>query len=141
MTSWQTLYAGDGAGPYLRLSEPISFWGGVDPATGLITTSRHPQCGENIGGSVLALPPMIGSSSSSGILLELLRSGAAPAAMILAEVDAILIMGCVVGRELKYPCPPVVVGTLPDYPNGTQVRVNALSESQGAHVARERFPA
>ena len=48
----------DGAvsGPVLALSAPLSFWGGVDPATGRIIQVRHPQCGASIAGTVLALP-------------------------------------------------------------------------------------
>jgi predicted aconitase with swiveling domain len=102
------LLEGTATGPLLRLDEPLSFWGGVDPANGRITQPRHPQHGLVIGGTVLALPAAIGSSSSSSVMLELLSRGLAPAALILGEADAILALGVVVAREMGYVTIPVL---------------------------------
>jgi predicted aconitase with swiveling domain len=104
----RVLFAGEAQGELLTLSEPLSFWGGVEPSSGRIIAAQHPQQGAHIGGRILALPATIGSSSSSSVLLELIRSGRQPAALILGHVDAILIVGCLVGRELRYVPPPVV---------------------------------
>jgi uncharacterized protein len=104
----EILFPGCASGPLLRLTEPLSFWGGVDPSTGSITQVRHPQCGLNIAGTVLALPGTIGSSSSSAVLLELIRAGSAPAALLLAEADAILLIGCIVAREMGWAAPPAL---------------------------------
>jgi uncharacterized protein len=92
-------------GPGLILTKPISFWGGVDPATGRIIDARHPERGQVISGTVLALPGTIGSSSASAVLLELVRAGLAPAAIILHEADAILLLGLIVAREMGWPTP------------------------------------
>jgi predicted aconitase with swiveling domain len=100
--------AGEGEGPLLRLTEPLSFWGGVDPATGLITDARHPARGRSIAGTVLALAATRGSSSSSAVLLELIRGGRAPAAIVMGQIDAILALGVVVAREMGWPTPPVL---------------------------------
>lgn len=94
------------AGPLLQLSAPLSFWGGVDPKTSRIIQVRHPQCGTPIAGTLLALPATIGSSSSAAVLLELIRIGKAPAALILGEPDAILTIGCLVAREMGWTAPP-----------------------------------
>lgn len=102
------LFPGRGRGPLLKLTEPLGFWGGVDPDTGDIINVRHPQHRLNIGGTVLAIPMLVGSSSSSAVLLELIRNGSAPKAIILGAIDAILIVGCLVGRELGYAGPPVL---------------------------------
>ena len=93
-------------GQCLALTAPISFWGGVDPATGTIIDARHPQRGRNVAGTVLALPGTIGSSSASAVLLELVHAGRAPAALLLDEPDAILLLGLVVAREMGWPTPP-----------------------------------
>jgi uncharacterized protein len=93
------------AGVPLVLGAPISFWGGVDPASGLIIDARHPDRGQSISGKVLALPGTIGSSSASAVLLELVRTGRAPAAIILHEPDAILLLGLIVAREMGWPTP------------------------------------
>src|SRR5258708_27661032 len=83
----RVLLDGEAMGPPLRLGEPISFWGGVDPATARLTDPRHPQHGVSIAGTVLALAATRGSSSSSAIMLELLARGIAPAAPLLAQPD------------------------------------------------------
>jgi uncharacterized protein len=104
----RVLLPGAGRGRVLRLAAPISFWGGVDPASGRVIDARHPDRGALIAGRVLCLPAMIGSSSASAVLLELLRGGLAPAALILGETDAILALGVVVAREMGYPTIPVL---------------------------------
>jgi predicted aconitase with swiveling domain len=118
--------AGEAQGPVLKLAKPISFWGGVDPATGRISDPRHPNHGAELQGRVLMLPGMIGSSSSSYIMLELMAGRRAPAALIMAEPDAILSLGVVVAREMDYGSIPVLL--LPrdrqaDLPDGARVRI------------------
>jgi len=98
----RVLVAAAGVGPLLRLRAPISFWGGVDPVAGTVADPRHPDHGRSIAGTVLLVPAAVGSSSSSAIMLELLREGTAPAAIVLGRADAILALGAVVGRELGY---------------------------------------
>jgi len=90
----------------LALTAPISFWGGVDPRSGAIIDARHPQRGLNVAGTVLALPGTIGSSSASAVLLELVHAGRAPAAILMDEPDAILLLGIVVAREMGWATPP-----------------------------------
>jgi uncharacterized protein len=102
------LVDGSGTGPLLRLDEPLSFWGGVDPFRGTIIDARHPQHGASIAGTVLALPAARGSSSSSSVLLELVAQGKAPAAILLGETNAILALGAVIAREMGWAPPPVL---------------------------------
>jgi predicted aconitase with swiveling domain len=104
-----TQIAGSASGEILKLRKAISFWGGVDPTTGRISDPRHPDYDEAITGKILVLPGMIGSSSSSYIMLELMSIQRAPAALVLAEPDAILSLGVVVAREMNYGSIPVVV--------------------------------
>ena len=94
--------------PCLALTAPISFWGGVDPRSGEIIDARHPQRGRSVAGMVLALPGTIGSSSASAVLLELVHAGKAPAAILIAEPDAILLLGLVVAREMGWATPPAL---------------------------------
>lgn len=101
--------AGRAEAEILKLARPISFWGGVDPKSGRISDPRHPDHDRAIAGRILVLPGMIGSSSSSYIMLELMAIGRAPAALVLAEPDAILGLGVVVAREMAYGSIPVLV--------------------------------
>jgi hypothetical protein len=104
----RVLVAGEAEGPFVRLGAPISFWGGVDPATGRVADPRHPDHGRGLAGAVLLVPEAVGSSSSSAVMLELLRGGVAPAALLLGRADAILALGVVVARELGHPVIPVL---------------------------------
>jgi len=92
-------------GSALALTAPISFWGGVDPKSGLIADTRHPQTGQSIAGRVLLVPGTVGSSSAAAILLELVHAGLAPAAVVLHEPDAILLLGLIVAKEMGWTTP------------------------------------
>ena len=92
----------------LALTAAISFWGGVDPKSGVITDPRHPQSGEAVTGKILLVPETIGSSSAAAILLELVHANRAPAAIVLHEPDAILLLGIIVAKELGYETPIAV---------------------------------
>ncbi len=94
------LVPGRASGPVLALGEPLSLWGGVDPASGVIIEPRHPDHGRSLAGRILAMPAARGSSSSSSILAELLRGGVGPLAILLGERDEILVVGAVVAQEL-----------------------------------------
>jgi uncharacterized protein len=89
----------------LALTAPISFWGGVNPKTGEIADTRHPQFGQCISKRVLLIPATVGSSSAAAVLLELVHAHRAPAAIVLHEPDAILLLGLIVAREMGYETP------------------------------------
>ena len=84
----------------LRLSEPLSFWGGLDPESGRIIDASHPQVGESISGKILRMPHSRGSSSSPSVLAEALRLGNGPVAIILDRPDPMVVLGAVVARLL-----------------------------------------
>ena len=105
----RALAAGRASGAAFVLTAPLSFWGGLDPATGRISDQRHPQRGELITGRVLVLPGGRGSSSSSSVLAEAIRAGTAPAAILLAEPDLIIVLGALVAAELYGQQVPIVV--------------------------------
>jgi predicted aconitase with swiveling domain len=116
----RVLADGAGEGPALVLGEPLSFWGGVDPASGLIIDARHPQRGISVEGRVLVMGSVRGSSSSSSVLAEAIRAGFAPAGILLAEPDLILAVGAAVAEELYEIRVPVLhlspadVASIPD---------------------------
>jgi predicted aconitase with swiveling domain len=101
--------AGEAEGVVLKLRKPISFWGGVDQKTGHIADPRHPDHPASVAGTILVLPGMIGSSSSSFVLAELMMDGNAPAALILPESDAILPLGVMVAAEMGWGSIPVLL--------------------------------
>jgi len=105
------LLAGVASGIALVLREPLSFWGGVELATGLIIDRHHPAQGQRVAGRILVMPHGRGSSSSSTVLAEGLGAGTGPLAILLGEPDGILLLGALVARELGLAdCPIVVIG-------------------------------
>jgi uncharacterized protein len=109
MARARTLVPGRAEGLVLVLEEPLSFWGGLDPATGRITDVHHPQIGELVTGRVLVMPSGRGSSSSSSVLAESIRAGTGPTAIVLHEPDPIVALGAIVARELYGTEVPVIV--------------------------------
>jgi predicted aconitase with swiveling domain len=114
------LAGGVAGGQALRLDEPLSLWGGVDPGSGEIIDARHPQRGTSVSGRVLVMASVRGSSSSSSVLAEMVRAGCAPAAILLGEADLIVSVGAAVAEELygiRVPIvqlPPAELATIPD---------------------------
>ena len=93
----------------LVLAEGLSLWGGMDPATGELIDTHHPQRGVNLTGRVVVMPSARGSSSSASVLAEAVRVGTAPAAFVMSEPDLILAIGSAVAEELYGKAVPVVV--------------------------------
>ncbi len=102
----RVILPGAASGRALKVAA-LSFWGGVDPDTGALTDPSIAHHGERIGGRVLFVAEPRGSSSSSAVMLELLRNGHAPSAIVLGRVDAILGLGIVVAREMGWPAIPL----------------------------------
>jgi hypothetical protein len=107
--SGRLIAPGRARAPALVLDEPLSLWGGLDPATGRVIELRHPQHGARVTGRVLVLPAARGSSSSASVLAEAVRAGTAPAAIVLGEPDLILALGAAVAEELYGVQIPILV--------------------------------
>jgi len=107
--SGRLIVPGRARAPALVLDEPLSLWGGLDPATGRVIELRHPQHGAQVSGRVLVLPAARGSSSSASVLAEAVRAGMAPAAIVLGEPDLILALGAAVAEELYGVQIPILV--------------------------------
>ena len=122
------LVEGAATGYALTTDTPLSFWGGVDPQTGEVIDRRHPLDGAVISGRILVLPSGRGSCSASGVLLESLSNGTAPAGIIVSEVDPIIGLGAILGEELLGRTMPVVLLTPTEraaIAEGTPVRIHS----------------
>jgi predicted aconitase with swiveling domain len=100
MITATVLNPGEAEGPVLLLDEPLSFWGGFDPATGRIIDVHHPQYGISLASAILLMREAKGSGSAPGAIAEAIRLGSAPAAIILIEADVNLAIGAAVASEL-----------------------------------------
>jgi predicted aconitase with swiveling domain len=127
---------GAAKGQVLASTEPISFWGGYDYHNGEITDRRHPLSGSIAAGRVLALPFARGSSTTTAILLEAVRAGTAPAAILTTGVDAFFALGSIVAKEMYASPVPIVALEAEDFArlrSGDEVEV---SEDGGVRVIR-----
>ncbi len=91
---------GRAAGFALVSSEPLSFWGGYDAKTGEILDRGHPLSGQIAAGKILAIPFTKGSSTTTQILLEAIRAGTAPAAIVSRGEDGFLALASIVADEM-----------------------------------------
>lgn len=105
----QPLVEGEAEGSAVATDTPLSFWGGVDPHTGKVIDRRHPLVDQTIAGQILVLPSGRGSCSASGVLLESISNGVAPAGIIVSEVDPIIGLGAILGDELLGRTVPVLL--------------------------------
>ncbi len=97
----------------------ISFFGGVDPDTGIIIERGHELEGQSISGKVLVFPTGKGSTVGSYTLYRLKYNGKAPAAILNAECETITAVGCIIA---EIPC----IDQLPieNLRSGMRVRVD-----------------
>jgi hypothetical protein len=106
------ILAGRAEGPILASPEPLSFWGGVDPATGQVIDRHHPLAGQVIAGCILVLPGTRGSCTGSGVLLDLALNGKAPAALVFREAEDVVTLGALIAGEM-FGCPLPVLRLTP----------------------------
>jgi predicted aconitase with swiveling domain len=97
----RTIYEGVVQGKALVTSQGISFFGGVDPETGVIVERGHELEGQSIAGKILVFPQGKGSTVGSYTLYRLKHSGMAPAAIINSECETITAVGCIIS---EIPC-------------------------------------
>ncbi|MBN1992252.1 MAG: DUF126 domain-containing protein [Anaerolineae bacterium] len=95
------IYQGRVEGEALVTAMGLSFFGGVDPDTGLVVERGHEIEGQSIKGKVLAFPTGKGSTVGSYTLYRLRRNGLAPLAIINAECETITAVGCIIS---EIPC-------------------------------------
>ncbi|EPF00358.1 cis-3-hydroxy-L-proline dehydratase [Rhizobium grahamii] len=96
----RSILAGSVRGPVIATDEALSFWGGVDPATGCVIDVHHPLHGACLTGSILMMPSSRGSCTGSGVLLDLVLTGRAPAALVFSEAEDVLTLGALIASEM-----------------------------------------
>jgi predicted aconitase with swiveling domain len=94
----RVIKAGRCQGQALVSPEPLSFFGGVDAATGIVVEPGHPLQGQSIAGRVLVFPTSKGSTVGSYILYRLKKAGLAPVGLINTESEAIVAVGAIIAE-------------------------------------------
>ncbi|MBW8299566.1 MAG: aconitase family protein [Hydrogenophaga sp.] len=103
------LIAGAAEGPLLFSDTALSFWGGVDPETGLVIDQAHPLHGRCLEGTILAIPGGRGSCTGSAVLMQLILNGKAPTGMVFSQAEEILTLGVMVAEEMYGRSLPIAV--------------------------------
>jgi len=102
---------GRAEGEALVSSDPVSFYGGIDPETALVIEQGHAAFGKRVAGKVFVFPKGKGSTVGSYVIYRMKKLGTAPAAIINVETEAIIATGCVLaGIPLvdRLDCDPLV---------------------------------
>jgi predicted aconitase with swiveling domain len=95
---------GKASGEAVVTSEAISFNGGVDNMTGIVTEPGHELEGVNIAGKVLVFLTGKGSTGGSYKIYDMVSRGTAPVAFIQVNPEPITTIGAIIGNI------PVVAG-------------------------------
>jgi len=99
---------GEAEGEALVTDAPLSFWGGYDFQTGEIIDRHHPLAGVRAAGRVLAVPFSKGSSTTTAVLLEAVRAGTAPAAILTTGTDPFFALASIVAGVMYGKSFPVI---------------------------------
>ena len=114
------IFTGKAEGEALATAMDISFFGGVDPDTGVILERGHELEGQSISGKVLVFPSGKGSTVGSYTLYRLKHNGKAPLAIVNAECETITAVGCIIA---EIPCVDQV--DIQEIENGARIIVDA----------------
>lgn len=112
MIQGQPIIKGTAEGVCLVSDQPLSFWGGYDQHTGEIIDRRHPLSGQVAAGRILGVPFARGSSTTTAVLLEAIRAGTAPAAILTTRPDHFFALASIVADEM-YGTPLPIIALSP----------------------------
>jgi predicted aconitase with swiveling domain len=85
----------------LATSQPISFYGGVDPDTSEIIEKGHELEGQKVRTKILVFPNGKGSTVGSYTLYRMKKNDMAPAAIINNECETVVAVGAIIS---EIPC-------------------------------------
>ena len=95
------IFGGKAKGNALVSDAAVSFFGGVNPDTGIIEEEGHPLQGRSVSGKVLVFPRGKGSTVGSYTLYRMKKAGTAPIAILNRECETIVAVGAIIA---EIPC-------------------------------------
>ena len=113
---------GTASGEALVTTQSLSFYGGVDPETGVVVEKDHELEGQSITGKVLIFPSGKGSTVGSYVLYQLAKTGKGPVAIINQQTETIVAVGCIIGE-----IPAVDRIPIDEIKTGQQLRIDATN--------------
>jgi len=124
----RAIVAGEADAEALVTHDALSFWGGYDFHTGEIIDKHHPLAGVRASGRILAVPFSKGSSTTTAVLLEAVRAGTAPAAILTTGTDAFFALASIVADVMYGKSFPVIALNPADFAtlrSGEHLRIEA----------------
>jgi len=97
----RVIRAGFAKGTALKSDEPISFFGCVNPKTGVIIEDGHQLEGESVKDMILVFPQGKGSTVGSYTLYRMKKNNTAPRALINGLCEPIVAVGAIIS---EIPC-------------------------------------
>ncbi len=94
----RTVVRGTAEGEALVTNQQISFFGGVDPATGIVKEKGHELEGKSVKGKILVFPRGKGSSEGALKLYDMSLRGTGPAAIVNIQTEPIVAVGAVLAE-------------------------------------------
>jgi predicted aconitase with swiveling domain len=89
---------GQARGTALVSTQPIGFFGGVDPETSVLVEPGHELEGKAVAGSILVFPHGKGSTVGSYTLYRLCKKGLGPSGIINSQSEAIVAVGAIIAN-------------------------------------------
>lgn len=86
---------GKAKGEAIVSREPIGFYGGIDPKTGVVIEKGHELEGKSVKDKILVFPQGKGSTVGSYVIYGLKKNGVAPAAIVNKETETIVATGVI----------------------------------------------
>jgi len=97
----RTISKGVAEGEALTTTQPISFYGGVDPKTSEVIEKGHDLQGKKVTGKILVFPNGKGSTVGSYTLYRMKKNEMAPAGIINKECETVVAVGTIIS---EIPC-------------------------------------
>ena len=133
--SGRSIHPGQAVGETLATSMDVSFYGGIDPETGIVVERGHELEGQCIAGKIFIFPSGKGSTVGSYTLYRLKKAGKSPLAIVNAECEPITAVGCIISG---IPCVDQI--PISEILTGMQVTVDGEKGSVVIHTPAADTP-
>jgi predicted aconitase with swiveling domain len=118
----RSINPGNAEGEAVVSKEPIGFYGGIDPKTGMVIEKGHELEGVSVRGKILVFPKGKGSTVGSYVIYGLAANKAGPLAIVNQDTETIVATGVILAGI------PCVDGIPTDkIKNGDRLKVDATA--------------
>ncbi len=141
--SGKPVIGGQAHGPALFTDQGVNFTAGFTKPRNLLPWKRsefsdpnHPWCGTSLKGKIVFIPSCIGSTYTGLVLLDAVRHGLGPSAIVAEDVDPLLVSGVVVSSVWYERSIPIVEHPMADFSElvGANTRARVDGDTGGIEI-------